>query len=111
MQGTAGGPDVRIDAEPTNGVISVTTEADTVAVVSRTLRQALSRADDGIARLALDRGFTLVEMSPPEVTVQQVYPDHMVWGAIGIGAVLSSVIVLATELWRRRRTTRDEATA
>jgi len=103
---------VKIDAEPTNGVITVTTVADSVGVASRTLRVALTRIDDGVRRLALDRGFTMVELSPPEVTVQQVYPDRVVWGAIGVGAVLSSFVVLATERrWRHRRRRKDDATA
>ena len=109
-QGAARPAGVRVDAEPTNGVITATAVEGTAATATGALNRATARIDDALLALGLNRGFTLVAMAPPEVTVQRVYPPQVVGAGVAVAVGLGIAFVLGAERWRRRRRSREDPT-
>ncbi|WP_344420823.1 O-antigen ligase family protein [Pseudonocardia ailaonensis] len=101
--GAVRSPSVVIEAEPANGLITLTATGSSADDARGRLAVADESAGSAVARFGLDRGFRIIAVSPPAVTVERVYPTTVLAGAVVAWALVVGLGSLLLRRFRRSR--------
>ncbi|WP_219416027.1 O-antigen ligase family protein [Pseudonocardia nigra] len=93
--------EVRVDAEPEKGVLTLTSFGATLEEAEATLAPAIADAPAAIARYRGDLQYRLVPLTRPEVTIEPYYSPRTI--GITVGAVAVELMLLALLVGHIRR--------
>lgn len=100
LQGGTERDEVRVEAEPAKGVITMTSNGGSRDEAERRLATAVSQVPANLARFGGEREYQLVELEPPTTSVETIYPARSL-ALTGLG-VLIELLVLAGVIHRLR---------
>jgi O-antigen ligase len=104
LQGAQSRAALKVDGEPKTGIITFVSVGGSAEEASDRVAAAVAGAPAALHRYGADRQYTLVDVSPTDVTSERVYPPLAV---ILAGLAVSVELVfclLALRLWNRRHT-------
>jgi O-antigen ligase len=102
IQGDQSRKVLKVDAEPATGLITFTGLGSTLDEAQRRVDAALAGAPRSLQRYGADKEYNLVTVTPPEVTVERMYPPLAI--VLAGAAVMAELIfcLLVLRLMRQR---------
>lgn len=102
LQGAQSRAVLKIDGEPKTGIITFVSVGDSQQEAMRRVASAIAAAPATLRRYGANRQYTLVDVSPVDVTSERVYPPlAIVLTGLAVGAELAFCLLML-RLWRRR---------
>jgi hypothetical protein len=103
LQGAQSRTVLKVDAEPKTGIVTFVSVGDSAQEAEGRVASAIAAAPAALHRYAADRQYTLVDVSPTDVTSERVYPPVAdILAGLAVGAELAFCLVVL-RLWKRRQ--------